>query len=59
MWCEKTEKQNGQVVNTADRTWSPMAGLLKGCTYAIAREPGGAERSGRSQHDSRHSIPRT
>ena len=33
-WCEETEKQNGQVVNTADRSWSSMAGLLQGCTTA-------------------------
>jgi hypothetical protein len=33
-WCEETEKQNGQVVNTADRSWSSMTGLLQGCTTA-------------------------
>ncbi len=33
-WCEETERQNGQVVNTADRSWSSMAGLLQGCTTA-------------------------
>ncbi len=38
-WCEETEKQNGQVVNTADRSWSSMAGLLQGCTTAPKPTP--------------------
>ena len=35
-WCEISTLQNGQVVNTADRSWSSMAGLLRGCKIPSA-----------------------
>lgn len=57
-WCQWREEQNGNLVTTANSTWSSMTGRLQGCTTgAAAPNPAPQAAAGQGSSDMQLNTP--